>query len=54
MLCFDDMAAHDARWKAFGSDPDWQRIKNIPEYADARIISKITRTFLDPTAFSQL
>jgi hypothetical protein len=54
MLTFDDMVDHDARWKAFGSDPDWQRIKNIPEYSDARLISKITRTFLTPAAFSQL
>ena len=54
MLTFDDMADHDTRWKAFGADPDWQRIKNIPEYADSRIISKITRTFLQPTPFSQV
>jgi hypothetical protein len=54
MLTFDDMADHDARWKAFGSDPDWQRIKSIPEYADARLISKITRTFLTPAPYSQI
>jgi hypothetical protein len=54
MLTFDDMADHDTRWKAFGSNPDWQRIKNIPEYADARLISKITRTFMLPASFSQL
>jgi len=54
MLCFDDMEGHDARWKAFGSDPDWQRIKAIPEYSDALLISKITRTFLSPTGYSQI
>jgi len=54
MLCFDNMEGHDARWKAFGSDPDWQRIKAIPEYSDARLISKITRTFLSPTGYSQI
>lgn len=54
MLTFDDMDEHDRNWKQFGSDPEWQRIKAIPEYADAKIVSRITRTFLLPTAFSQI
>ncbi len=54
MLCFDNMEAHDARWKAFGSDPEWKKISGMPEYADALLISKITRTFLEPTAYSQI
>jgi hypothetical protein len=54
MLCFDNMEGHDARWKAFGSDPDWQRIRSMPEYSDARLISKITRTFLSPSGYSQI
>jgi NIPSNAP len=54
MLCFDDMAAHDAHWKAFGSDPEWKRISTMPEYTDAKLISKIVRTFVAPTAYSQV
>ncbi|GAB4024265.1 NIPSNAP family protein [Spirosoma koreense] len=54
LLTFDDMAEHDQNWKAFGGDPDWKKISSMPEYADARIISNINRTFLVPTAFSQL
>ena len=54
MLCFDDMAGHDVCWKAFGSDPEWKKISAIPEYSDARLISKITRTFLSPTNYSQI
>lgn len=54
MLCFDNMEAHDAHWKAFGSDPEWKRISGLPEYSDARLISKITRTFLSPTGYSQV
>ncbi len=54
MLCFDDMQAHDAHWKAFGSDPDWKKISGMPEYSDALLISKITRTFLTPTSYSQV
>ena len=54
MLTFDDMAEHDRNWKAFGSDADWKRISSMPEYADAKIVSRITHTFLEPTAFSQV
>jgi hypothetical protein len=54
MLCFDNMEAHDARWKAFGSDPEWKKISSQPEYSDALLISKIVRTFLIPAAYSQL
>ena len=54
MLTFDDMDEHDRNWKSFGSDPEWKRISAIPEYADAKIVSKITRTFLVPTEFSQI
>lgn len=54
MLTFDDMDEHDRNWKTFSSDPEWKRISAIPEYADAKIVSRITRTFLLPTDFSQI
>jgi hypothetical protein len=54
MLTFDDMQEHDRNWKTFGSDPQWKKISSMPEYADARIVSNIHRTFLVPTAFSQV
>jgi hypothetical protein len=54
MLCFDNMDDHDARWKAFGSDADWQRLKGMDEYSDARLITRITRTFLTPAGYSQI
>jgi len=54
MLCFDDMAGHDTHWKAFGTDPEWKKISGQPEYSDARLISKITRTFLEPAPYSQV
>lgn len=54
MVTFDDMAAHDSHWKAFGSDPEWARLKAIPDYADAKLVSRITSTFLTPAAFSQI
>jgi hypothetical protein len=54
MLTFDDMQEHDRNWKTFGSDPEWKKISSMPEYADAKIVSNIHRTFLVPTAFSQV
>jgi hypothetical protein len=54
MVTFDDMAAHDAHWKAFGSDPEWKKISAVPEYADALLVSKITATFIVPMSFSQV
>jgi len=53
MITFDDMDGHDQKWKAFGADADWNRIKSMPEYPDA-IVSHITSTLLVPTAYSQI
>ncbi len=54
MLTFDDMEEHDRNWKTFGSDPEWKKISSMPEYANSKIVSRITRTFLVPTSFSQV
>jgi hypothetical protein len=54
MVTFDDMAAHDSHWKAFGSDPEWKKISSVPEYADAKLVSRITSTFLSPAKCSQI
>jgi hypothetical protein len=54
MVTFDDMDAHDRHWKAFGSDPEWKKISTIPDYADAKLVSRITPTFLSPAAYSQI
>lgn len=54
MVTFDDMAAHDNHWKAFGSDAQWAKLKAIPDYADAKLVSRITSTFLVPSEFSQI
>src|SRR3954454_7003690 len=54
MLTFDDMANHDKAWGTFGSSPEWNKLKSVPEYADAKLISKITAIFLQPTSFSQI
>lgn len=54
LLQFADMNEHDASWKNFGSSAEWNKLKAIPDYADAKIVSKITSTFLVPTTYSQI
>lgn len=54
MTSFADLADREAKWKAFGADPDWQRMRAIPEYADALIVSNISNAILRPLPFSQI
>jgi hypothetical protein len=54
MLAYDDLAHRDSVWKAFGSDPEWLKLKNMPGLSDAEIVSNISNTILRPTAYSQV
>lgn len=52
MLVFPDIAARDAGWKAFGSDPDWMKMSAEPRYKD--LVSNISDLILRPTSYSQI
>ena len=52
MLSAGDMESHKAHWKAFGGHPEWIRMKGLPKYKDT--VSKITKSYLVPTAYSQV
>jgi NIPSNAP len=54
LLTFDDDAARDEAWNRFRIDPDWIKLKSVPEYEDKRIVSKITNKLLTPTEYSQI
>jgi len=54
LLSASDADAHKKHWGRFGSDPEWKKISAIPEYADSKIVSKISSKFLLPTAYSQI
>ncbi|MBY0527101.1 MAG: NIPSNAP family protein [Gemmataceae bacterium] len=54
LLVFPDDAAREAAWKRFRDDPEWLKLKAIPEYADKEIVSRITNKLLTPTAFSEI
>ncbi|MEJ2082849.1 MAG: NIPSNAP family protein [Acidobacteriota bacterium] len=52
MLAFDDMAARETAWARFGSNPDWNRIKDDPRWVDT--VSSIHASFLRPASFSEI
>lgn len=54
MLSFENMAARDKLWGAFGSDPEWQKLRAQPGYADAEIVSNISNAILRPLDFSPI
>lgn len=52
MITYDDMESKDELWNKFRTDPAWEAIKDLPEYANT--VSKIHSHLLLPTDFSQL
>ena len=54
MLSFDNLAEREKLWGAFGADPEWKKMRSVPEYADALIVSNISNSILRPMAFSPI
>ncbi len=54
MLAYDDLAARDRVWQAFGSDPAWQKLRSTPGLSDADIVSNISNAILRPAAISDI
>jgi len=54
LLVFPDDEGRKAAWAKFRDDPEWLKLKAIPEYADKEIVSKITNVLLAPTAYSEI
>jgi hypothetical protein len=52
MVTFKNIEERDANWKAFFADPDWLRILKDPQYANT--VSRIYKTYLEPTPYSQV
>jgi hypothetical protein len=52
MLSFDDLAAHDKLWHAFGSDPEWKKLSSEPQLKDNEIVANISNVILRPLTFS--
>jgi hypothetical protein len=54
MLSFESLAAREKLWGAFGADPEWQKLRAQPGYADAEIVSNISNAILRPLDFSPI
>ncbi len=54
MLSLDGVDELDAKWAAFGSNPDWKKLSSDPHYAFEPIVSNITNLILNPLACSQI
>lgn len=50
MTSFENMASHDAHWKAFGSHPEWKRLSGLEEYKNT--VSKAVIILMHPTDYS--
>ena len=54
MLGYDDLASRERMWKAFGSDPDWKKLREQPGLSDADVVSNISSILLSPLPFSPI
>lgn len=51
VLAYPDMAAREASWKAFGSDPKWKKVQQASE-ANGKIVARVESIFMKATDFS--
>ncbi|MBI1785937.1 MAG: NIPSNAP family protein [Acidobacteria bacterium] len=54
MLAYDDWAAREKGWRAFGADPEWQKLRVQPGLTDPEIVSNISNALLRPAAYSPI
>lgn len=52
MTSFNNMAERDEHWKAFGSSPEWTKLKVMPEYLNT--VSRNETILMNPAEFSEL
>lgn len=54
MIGFGDLAERNAKWKAFSSDPQWQKLTHMEKFAFESIVSNVTNYILNPAPYSQI
>ena len=54
MLSYPDMGEMNAKWAAFGADPEWKKLTSSPRFNFEEIVSNITNLVLTPTSYSQI
>jgi hypothetical protein len=53
LLSFPSEQARGEAWRAFGSDPEWQKVRDESE-KDGKLLKKIESVMLKPTDYSAL
>ena len=53
LVRFEDMPDRDAKWAAFGADPEWQQARADSEH-DGPLTTRIRSDLLRPTDYSPL
>jgi hypothetical protein len=54
MVAYDDLPAREKAWRTFGGDPEWKKLRAMPEYSDAEIVSNVSNSILRPLPFSPI
>ena len=54
MTGYQDKAAQEKAWAAFGKDPEWNKLKADPEYKDTVISETIVDLLMRPAAGSEI
>ena len=54
MLSYPDLGEMNAKWAAFGADPEWKKLTSSPRFNYEAIVSNITNLILSPTSYSQI
>jgi hypothetical protein len=54
MLAYDDLAHREKTWRAFGSDPEWAKLRATPGLSDPEVVSNISNFLVSPLPFSQI
>src|SRR5262245_10063979 len=54
LLAFDSVEAREENWRKFINHPEWMKLRALPGYSDAEIVSNIHNCFLRPTNYSPI
>ena len=54
MVAFDDLAAREKNWRAFGTSAEWKKLSSTPGLSDGEIVSNISNSLLSPIAGSPI
>ncbi|MFB3828108.1 MAG: NIPSNAP family protein [Bryobacteraceae bacterium] len=54
MTTLESLADREKKWASFSADPEWQKMRAIPEYSDSLIVSNTSISLLRPLPFSEI